>query len=61
MKVFGIEKNLLSSVQVVTELPTDLSPLKQALIKGISGAIGAGISAIALFPVENLKTRQMLE
>jgi hypothetical protein len=30
------------------------------LIKGLSGAIGAGISNFVLFPLENIKTRLML-
>lgn len=60
MRVFKLDKNLLSAANTVN-IPTDISPIKQALIKGLSGAIGAGISSVLLFPAVNLKTRLMLE
>lgn len=38
-----------------------LSDGKKILIKGLSGALGAGIGAVVLFPLENIKIRQMVE
>lgn len=49
----------LSSVSQIS-LP-DLSDGKKILIKGLSGALGAGIGAVILFPLENVKIRQMVE
>jgi hypothetical protein len=37
------------------------SPAKKILIKGLSGALGAGFSAVVLFPLENIKIRQMVD
>ena len=34
---------------------------KKILIKGLSGALGAGFSAAALFPLENVKIRQIVD
>ena len=43
------------------ELPAGLSPNKIALIKGLSGALGAGFSQSILFPLENIKIRSMVD
>jgi hypothetical protein len=39
----------------------NVSEGRKILIKGLSGALGAGFSAFALFPLENIKIRQMVE
>jgi hypothetical protein len=49
----------LSAVSQIS-LP-DLSDGKKILIKGLAGALGAGIGAVILFPLENVKIRQMVE
>ena len=39
----------------------NLSQRKKILIKGLSGALGAGFSAVSLFPLENIKIRKMVD
>lgn len=48
-------------VSAAASAPAQASPMQKVLIKGLSGALGAGVSAIALFPLENIKIRQMVE
>ena len=52
-----------SLVKAISEVPMtkELTPVQQILIKGLSGAIGAGISNTVLFPFESIKTRLMLQ
>jgi len=59
MQGLGVQANLVS--EIVKVAPKTLTQGQQILIKGLSGAIGAGVSALILFPMENLKTRIMLE
>lgn len=58
-RVEKIQGTLMAAVQSVSE-SKELTATQQILIKGLSGAIGAGISNFVLFPLENIKTRLML-
>jgi hypothetical protein len=42
-------------------IPAAVTPGQKILIKGLSGALGAGIGACVLFPLENIKIRQMVD
>ena len=58
-RVGKLQSALMAAVESVAE-QKELSNTQQILIKGLSGAIGAGISNFVLFPLENIKTRLML-
>lgn len=58
-RVVRLQRALKAAVEAA-EKHKQLTSLQQILIKGLSGAIGAGISNTVLFPFENLKTRLIL-
>lgn len=41
--------------------PSGVTSGNRILIKGLSGALGAGIGAFVLYPLENVKIRQMVD
>lgn len=54
----------IQALQTKSMAPVNLPNVSEArkiLIKGLSGALGAGFSAVALFPLENIKIRQMVD
>ena len=59
MQVLKLQANQVSDI--VTSGPIKLSPTQKIIIKALSGTIGAAISTVSLYPIENIKTRMMLE
>lgn len=51
----------LSAVLTSTQSGPQAMEFKKILIKGLSGALGAGFSAVALYPLENVKIRQIVD
>lgn len=51
----------LSAVFTSAQAGPPALEFKKILIKGLSGALGAGFSAAALYPLENVKIRQIVD
>lgn len=54
----------LQAIKTKSVTPVNLPNISEGrkiLIKGLSGALGAGFSALALFPLENIKIRQIVD